>query len=323
MSSNGSASPNDERPVALKASPSSSSAPTENAAPSASGEQVLCTNCGAPLHGRYCAECGQKASHRLHTLNQLVREVLDEVLEFDFRIWRTLRHLALPGILSRAHLGGRRAGYVRPFRLFLLASVVMVLAFNGGRWYAQQYTTATGGIVKIQIDDAEAADMQARIDSLRQTEAAWPAVKATFLQHLLERRDDVDSVNRFYFEWLTLPLALMVPLFALLLKGAYRRRLYAEHVVVSLYLHSASFLLIACGVGIGTASHAGLEADRSAIVIGTLALGWVAYGVLSLRRIYGSSWGGTLVKGALLGVFYVLLLSGMIGLYGALSIILA
>lgn len=325
MVSNGSASPNDERPVVLEASSESSAVPNETAAPSPSGkQQAQCTNCGAPLHGPYCAECGQKADHHLHPMRRLLHEMLDEVLEFDFRIGRTLRHLALPGVLSRAHLGGRRAGYIRPFRLFLLASVVMILAFSAGRWYVQQYTTATGEIVKIQIDDDAAVDVRARIDSLRQTEATWQVVRATVLERVLERRDDTASVNQFYFEWLTLPLAIMVPLFALLLKGAYRRHLYAEHVVVSLHLHSASFLLVTGWIGLIIAYHAWIGAGRGMATLAvTAGLLWVGYGLVSLRRIYGGSWRWALGKGSVLAFFYVVLLSAMIGLYGLLSVVLA
>lgn len=284
-------------------------------------DPAFCINCGTPLHGPYCSECGQKDSSHLQPLWSLLRDVVNEVLEFDFRTWRTLRLLARPGMLSRAYLGGRRAGQIRPFRLFLVASVVMLVAFGGGRFYMQVQTNADPNVLQIEIDTDEAVHMQSRADSLYQTDGVWNQAQATFLTRLLERRDDVGSVNRFYFEWLTVPLALMVPLFALFLKATHWRRLYAEHVVVSLHLHAASFLLFAGWIGLWIAVDAVWGATPAVGAMGFLL--WVAYMVASLRRIYQNQWRFTLLKAAGLFIVYVCILAGMAALYGVLSILLA
>ncbi|MGB5077896.1 MAG: hypothetical protein WBO17_10490, partial [Sphingorhabdus sp.] len=48
-----------------------------------------CLNCGAPLAGAYCQDCGQKG-HVHRTLHAFGHDFLHSVLHFDGKIWRTL-----------------------------------------------------------------------------------------------------------------------------------------------------------------------------------------------------------------------------------------
>jgi hypothetical protein len=94
-------------------------------------EQPNCLNCGARLHGQYCGQCGQRASSRLISLWELMRDAFGDLFELDSRLWRTLVPLlARPGKLTRDYLEGRRARYMPPFRMYLVLSVVFfVVAF--------------------------------------------------------------------------------------------------------------------------------------------------------------------------------------------------
>ena len=90
-----------------------------------------CLNCGAELLGQYCGQCGQRASSRLISLWELLRDAFGDLLELDSRLWRTLIPLlAKPGLLTRDYLEGRRARYMPPFRMYLVLSVIFfVVAF--------------------------------------------------------------------------------------------------------------------------------------------------------------------------------------------------
>ena len=90
-----------------------------------------CLNCGAPLSGQYCGNCGQRASSRLISLWELTRDAFGDLFELDSRLWRTLVPLLIrPGELTRNYLEGRRARYMPPFRMYLVLSVVFfVVAF--------------------------------------------------------------------------------------------------------------------------------------------------------------------------------------------------
>src|SRR5688500_699872 len=84
-----------------------------------------CLNCGAQRPGQFCAACGQKALPLAPTFGYFVHELTHEVLNVDGKIFRSLRLLLTrPGFLTREIFRGRRASYVSPLRLYLLASVL-------------------------------------------------------------------------------------------------------------------------------------------------------------------------------------------------------
>ncbi len=95
---------------------------------------TTCSDCGAPVDGKFCANCGQP-THVHRTLLHLGEELLHGVMHFDARIWRTLPLLAFnPGRLTREWVQGRRTRYVSPLALFLFTVFLMffILSFAGG-----------------------------------------------------------------------------------------------------------------------------------------------------------------------------------------------
>lgn len=48
-----------------------------------------CLNCGTPLKGPFCYYCGQPDRNFLRFFPALLRELLEDVLEFDSRFMRT------------------------------------------------------------------------------------------------------------------------------------------------------------------------------------------------------------------------------------------
>lgn len=93
-----------------------------------------CTDCGEPVAGKFCSNCGQP-THVHRSLLHLVEEVLHGVMHFDARIWRTLPLLAFnPGRLTREWVKGRRTRFVSPLAMFLFTVFLMffVFSFTGG-----------------------------------------------------------------------------------------------------------------------------------------------------------------------------------------------
>ena len=90
-----------------------------------------CSNCAAPLHGDFCAVCGQKANvHR--SFIHVGEEILHGITHFDGKTWKTLPMLVFkPGTLTRDYIQGKRARYVAPVPLFLLVvfTTFLVLSF--------------------------------------------------------------------------------------------------------------------------------------------------------------------------------------------------
>jgi hypothetical protein len=88
-------------------------------------DHLDCLNCGTELRGQYCASCGQRASNRLISLWELLRDAFGDLLELDSRLWRTVIPLLVrPGLLTHDYLIGRRARYMPPFRMYLVLSVI-------------------------------------------------------------------------------------------------------------------------------------------------------------------------------------------------------
>ena len=52
-------------------------------------EPAFCPNCGAALGGAYCAACGQKVGALNPTVGEFLRDLAQELLNVDGRIFRS------------------------------------------------------------------------------------------------------------------------------------------------------------------------------------------------------------------------------------------
>jgi hypothetical protein len=78
------------------------------------GDGSGCLNCGTPLVGKHCHECGQQG-HIHRTLSAFWHDLLHGVLHFEGKTWRTLPLLVWrPGELTRRYVDGERARFVSP-----------------------------------------------------------------------------------------------------------------------------------------------------------------------------------------------------------------
>ena len=78
-----------------------------------------CTNCSAPVDGRYCASCGQKCFESSdRRFGHLLSEFAHGLTDLDGRVWRSLLALLFrPGLLSLDYNEGRRARWLSPVTL--------------------------------------------------------------------------------------------------------------------------------------------------------------------------------------------------------------
>lgn len=93
-----------------------------------------CRNCETPVNDEYCPQCGQLAADFHRPIWSLAKEGLADFFALDGRVSRTVPALLFrPGRVTRAYLDGKRARFVPPFRLFLLASLLFFsIAFTLG-----------------------------------------------------------------------------------------------------------------------------------------------------------------------------------------------
>ena len=89
-----------------------------------------CMNCGTELMGPFCYYCGQPDKNLMRFFPALLRELLEDFMDFDSRFMRTLKPLLFkPGKLTRDYLDGRRFRYVPPLRLYIFSSIALFFLF--------------------------------------------------------------------------------------------------------------------------------------------------------------------------------------------------
>lgn len=255
-----------------------------------------CPNCRADAPGDYCPACGQSQQVETPTLWEAVHDVVDDLVAVDARLPRTLKRLILrPGALTEDWLEGRRARYIRPVRLYLFCSL---LFFAGAIALPEVHQPADSAVRKAVQEMARGWMEGATGGSIT------PGGRGhLFLQAQGEVARTVGPQVLF----------LMMPVFALLVMGFYRKAdcSYIDHLVFSAHVHSFAFLWLALQwTLVNSLPLGGLWVD----VPFYLLLGWlVAYLIVALRRVYGQPYLWSSLKGAFALSLHGLLL--MIGLF--------
>ena len=226
-------------------------------------DAARCANCGAVLHGPFCANCGQADRPLDPPIRHFATEFVQELFDVDNRVLRSLRRLFLsPGFLTREHFAGRRAPWVSPLKLYLSTSVVCfaVLAVIGDSGAVQLTTTGdpndATGFAKYgyrNLDEMRAATDAARV------------------------------------AWLPRVMFVLVPFVAWLVARTRRRsaRRYPAHLVFTLHLYAAAFGARAVTATLGAVGPSAL-AEGLALLTAIYVAG---YTYLALRRAYGISRG--------------------------------
>lgn len=131
-----------------------------------------CLNCGTALQGPFCHYCGQPDKNLLRFFPALMRELLEDFLDFDSRFMRTLKPLLFrPGKLTRDYLDGRRFRYVPPLRLYIFSSLAFFfLAALLTTDVLDVRTDADGPGISLQIDDETREEIDTAMEELARTQ---------------------------------------------------------------------------------------------------------------------------------------------------------
>lgn len=113
-----------------------------------------CLNCGTTLLGPFCHYCGQPDKNFLRFFPVLLRELMEDFLDFDSRFMRTMKPLLFkPGKLTRDYLDGRRFRYTPPLRLYIFSSIACF-------FLAALFAT---DVIEFNRDGADAGDVATAI----------------------------------------------------------------------------------------------------------------------------------------------------------------
>jgi hypothetical protein len=249
----------------------------------------------------------------LQPLRAWLQETLDELFFVEARLPRTVRTLLWPpGRLTGEWWNGRRASYVSPLRLYLLAAVPFFLLasvasgeIDWGRVDFFQivvvgaYESATGlsGYEPLPPLAADlASDSAARAEWQREFEAR----RAEYRARQERESAEINAGLRRVVDMLPVLVGLlMVPLLALLLRFTEASRAsFVAAVVYSLHLHAVGYLASGFGWLLGA----------------PLALGMLlttVYFIGAQRTLGTGTLPRALVRGGTIAVAYVLLFGGV------------
>src|ERR1041385_561356 len=236
----------------------------------ASMETAACLNCGNELAGKWCSQCGQRATEPRPTLHELLHEAIDELGHVDGKILRTIKLLLLkPGELTREFLQGKRAPYVSPIRFYLICSLLFfgIMSITPTR-NLHLTVTGGGGFHVGRVEDAP------------------PATDRQLVRAAERVNKDPELLIHAFETAFPKAMFILMPLFALIVFAFYWRaeRMYVPHFYFAVHYHAFAFVVLALFL------LAGLLHGVGEIVIKFLLL-FVLFWYLgtALRRVYGGS----------------------------------
>ena len=138
---------------------------------------------------------------------------------------------------------------------------------------------------------------------------SWAASRGVLLEAGETLDADAQKQARILGEVLPRLVFVLLPVFALLLKAAFPRRLYFDHIIYSLHFHCAAYAALAVMLPLdGVADRHWLPLVAQVVALA----GLLGYLIVSLRRVYGVSWGRVVPAGLGIVVAYVALLTAAV-----------
>jgi Protein of unknown function (DUF3667) len=314
------------------------------AAPLSAAPIITCSNCGAPLRGKYCSDCGQRYhEHAVHHFRHFIGEALEDLTHADSRLWRTLTALLFrPGLLTQEFLEGRRMRYLPPVRLYLVVSLIFFVIVGFDSRIAQSYVLisydgksfqykvvptqperpgaagslpaaapgeAAGGLAAIAPTPAARQRICERSGAYIEQHGGWLAhLGPRAAQSCLLALDQggVERFNELAEHNLERAMFLFLPLLALVMKPLFLQppRYYVEHLLFFLHNHAFLFVLLGLSTLIGMITSAGTVRGP---IDTAIAIYVPIYFYRAMRRVYGQGPWVTLGKLTVLGIAYVFL----------------
>lgn len=237
-----------------------------------------CPNCGHKNEEQYCSHCGQSQNKAHPTLKAILIEASNEILETDSRLLRSIARLLFkPGYLTRDYINFRRAHYLPPFRMYVIANIVLYFALN---WVSDSVT--------VSLD-----------------------VRMPFL----ETSDNAEFANALALSLLPQVGFLLLPFAAMLTKLLYfnRQMPIGYHFIAVLHMKTAVAMILALaatllGILTGIESMTGEEFPKteSGIML-VAAITGILHVIISLHVVYKGRLFINLIRSALfLSTYFVL-----------------
>ena len=251
-----------------------------------------CNNCNAKLSGEYCSECGQQKKDINISIVSLIQEFIVNLFSLDSKTFLTLRNLIIkPGFLSNEYISGKTRKYVLPGKFYLFLSVITILIISllrdsDGLAYLK-YSSERLGIL---IAKDEVGTNISRWGGYGQS-LMWDSIDSPIIK--------IDKMSLYSKSFL-----LCFPLYAVLLKLFYRKRLYIHHLILTLHNHIFILLIILISIPIYKLTKYNLFSDPTwsgnsslgRIITYLTIIALSSYIYLSALNFYKESKSITLIK---------------------------
>ena len=252
-----------------------------------------CPNCDAPVHGPYCAQCGQETVHEMPTLREFAHEYLHHYVAAEGKLVPTVRMLLLkPGQLTIEYLQGRRRRYVKPLSLYVTVSFVFFLLLG---W--STVMTPAPSVVILDGNRAVPATQVFSTLAASETDPTGKQVLSFLDRHMnwVFQPGKLAAFNDHVLHRLPYTVFVLMPVFAAMCGYVYRKRRqnYGMHLLFTVHLHAFIFLVFLLCLVPGVQNFGGW----AMLVV-------LIYLILALKRVYGGRWWPQVGRGTLLWAGY-------------------
>jgi len=147
---------------------------------------------------------------------------------------------------------------------------------------------------------------------------AWVASQGLLLELGQSPGPDAAVQAQFMSDELPRLMFVLLPAFALLLKVFFAKRLYFDHLIFSVHLHSAAYVILALMLPLERVSNDSWPALIFQVVLFAY---FIVFLIASLRRVYGATWTGATIRAVAILFGYMIAVSGLIEANSSFQII--
>ena len=147
---------------------------------------------------------------------------------------------------------------------------------------------------------------------------AWVASKGVLLDPGQTAEEFAEGQAEFLANELPRWMFVLLPLFALILKLAWFRRLYFDHIIFSLHVHSVAYIAIGLMMPIEQLAN---ESMVLLVVQNILMAAFIGYFVIAARVVYGSGWYVTCLKSIAVLLGYIMAVSATIEMTSTMKLL--
>lgn len=257
---------------------------------------IRCPNCNKKQKKsfKYCPKCGQRNTSHQVSFFILLGDLFREEFHFNNKTLRSIKLLFFkPGALTRAYIEGRKKSMLTPTKLFIWTGFLLIALLLPT---VNQLGIESGnGPIQFNIDE--------KTEESTYDDGTVKGRIGNYFQGLLQEANDHPKefmqklLRRFPFVLLAI-----LPAFALFLRLVYwKRKVYfLEHLVFLLHFHAFAFLMLSVLMVLMLAFP--LVTFMNKIVFAILFV----YFLFSYKKVYQHQWLGTIVRGSLLSLFFLI-----------------